>query len=267
MDQLAPRGAVTTIDESQLARFDVPADTWWSDSGEARWLHKYNCVRVPYICDAVCGQFGRDGRRENCLADLRVLDVGCGGGVLCEPLARLGARVVGADPAPVAIAGAERHAKESGLSIDYRCTTVEALAESGELFDAVAVMEVVEHVADTGAFLRHCAGLVRPGGLIFVSTLNRTIKSHVYAIMIAEYVLHLLPQGTHQWRRFVTPEEMSHALEQEGLKTIDVRGVGFGLLSGDLKFVHSAAVNYLLAAERPAGDDAMRWRTQTPGST
>jgi 2-polyprenyl-6-hydroxyphenyl methylase/3-demethylubiquinone-9 3-methyltransferase len=251
MDQRVPWGTVTTIDADQLARFDVPADAWWNDDGEARWLHKYNRVRVPYICGAVCPQFGREyGRQPKCLTGLRILDVGCGGGVLCEPLARLGAHVVGADPAGIALAAAERHAKEAGLSIDYRCTTVEALAATGELFDAVAVMEVIEHVADADAFLSHCADLVRPGGLMFVSTISRSVKSLAYAIVMAEHVLRLLPRGTHQWRRFVRPEEMSGMLEQDGFKTVDVSGVGLDLRSGELKFVPSLSVNYLLTAVR-----------------
>jgi 2-polyprenyl-6-hydroxyphenyl methylase/3-demethylubiquinone-9 3-methyltransferase len=251
MDQRVPWGAVTTIDADQLARFDVPADAWWNDDGEARWLHKYNRVRVPYICDAMCPQFGRGvGRQPKCLTGLRILDVGCGGGVLCEPLARLGAHVVGADPAGITLAAAERHAKEAGLSIDYRCTTVEALAATGELFDAVTIMEVIEHVADADTFLSHCADLVRPGGLMFVSTISRTVKSLAYAIVMAEYVLGLLPRGTHQWRRFVRPEEMSGALERDGFKTIDVSGVGLDLRSGELKIVPNLAVNYLLTAVR-----------------
>jgi 2-polyprenyl-6-hydroxyphenyl methylase/3-demethylubiquinone-9 3-methyltransferase len=250
MDQQVPRAAVSTIDADQIARFDVPADAWWGEDGEARWLHKYNLVRVPYIRDAVCLQFHRDARQPQCLRGLRILDVGCGGGVLCEPLARLGAEVVGADPAGITIAAAARHAREAGLSVDYRCTTVEALAQSGELFDALALMEVIEHVADADAFLGHCAGLVRPGGLVFVSTISRTLKSLAYAIVMAEYVLRLLPRGTHHWRRFLTPDEVSCTLERDGFATIDVSGVGLDLKSRDLKIVPSPQVNYLLTAAR-----------------
>lgn len=236
----------SSIDAAEIARFDAAAAAWWDLDGEARWLHRYNPVRLDYIHRAGCRQFGTDG-----LAGLRLLDIGCGAGVLCEPLARLGANVVGIEPGASNIAMARRHAKDAGLSIDYRCTTAEALADSGEKFDIVLAMEVVEHVADADAFLSRCAQLVRSGGLMILSTINRTLKSFVYAIVAAEYVLRLLPRGAHQWRRFVTPPEAGAALADGGLQLMDVSGVTLNLMTRELQLSRDTKVNYMLTAGRP----------------
>ena len=187
--------AESTIDPSELAHYESAADLWWDTSTVAKWLHKYNTVRVPYIRDAICRRFGRDFRQPDCLKDLRILDIGCGGGVLCEPLAQLGAAVTGVDPAGTAIGVANRHAQEANIIVDYRCDTIEALARAGEQFDVVLTMEVVEHVAHVGNFLDKCASLVQPGGLLILSTINRTWKSYVFAIVMGEYILRLLPRG------------------------------------------------------------------------
>ena len=200
-------------------------------AGEAGWLHKYNPVRVGYIRDAACRRWRRDSSRADCLQGLRILDIGCGGGLLCEPLAALGGTIVGADPAPGAIEAARLHARGSGLAIDYRGTTAEALAAAGERFDIVLAMEVIEHVADHDVFLDRCAALVGPGGLMILSTINRTWKSFAYAIVAAEYVLRLLPRGTHQWERFLKPAEIGAALAPHGLRTSNVSGVTMNLLS------------------------------------
>ena len=183
MDQRTIVGA--SIDTVEVDRFDVPLDAWWSQAGEAGWLHKYNPVRVGYIRDAACRRWRRDPARADCLKDLRILDIGCGGGLLCEPLAALGGTIVGADPAHGAIEAARLHARHGGLVIDYRGTTAEALAAAGERFDIVLAMEVIEHVADHDVFLDRCAALVGPGGLMILSTINRTLKSFAYAIVAA----------------------------------------------------------------------------------
>jgi 2-polyprenyl-6-hydroxyphenyl methylase/3-demethylubiquinone-9 3-methyltransferase len=246
MDQRTVAGA--SIDTVEVERFDVPLDVWWSQAGEAGWLHKYNPVRVGYIRDAACRRWRRDPARPDCLKGLRVLDIGCGGGLLCEPLAALGGSVVGADPAPGAIAAARAHAR--GLAIDYRVTTAEALAAAGERFDIVLAMEVIEHVADHEAFIACCAELVGAGGLMILSTINRTWKSFAYAIVAAEYVLRLLPRGTHQWERFLRPEEIGAALGAHGLRTGDVSGVTMNLLSRRMQLARDHQVNFIMTAER-----------------
>jgi 2-polyprenyl-6-hydroxyphenyl methylase/3-demethylubiquinone-9 3-methyltransferase len=183
---------------------------------------------------------------------LRFLDIGCGGGILCEPLARLGASVVGADPSAKNIAVARSHAAQSGLTIDYRDTTAEALAGAGELFDVVLAMEVVEHVTDVGVFIAHAAALVKPGGLLLVATLNRTAKSFALAIVGAEYILRWLPRGTHRWDKFVTPGELEIAIEQSGLRIIGESGVIYSLLADRWQLSRDMDVNYMVVAERAA---------------
>jgi 2-polyprenyl-6-hydroxyphenyl methylase / 3-demethylubiquinone-9 3-methyltransferase len=240
----------TTIDPAELAHYESVADMWWDRQTIAKWLHKYNFVRVPYIRDQLCRHFGRDASQPDCLQNLRVLDVGCGGGVLCEPLAQLGAAVVGVDPARTAIGVAKRHALEAGIDVDDRCDTIEGLARAGEKFDVVLAMEVIEHVANSAEFLDRCAELVRPGGLVILSTINRTWKSYAFAIAMGEYVLRLLPPGTHQWRRFVRPEEISSSLERSLFHVADVTGVTMNLRSGLLQLSKDTSVNYMLTAGR-----------------
>jgi len=207
---------------------------------------------VDYIRAAACARWGRNPGSFDCLRGLRILDIGCGGGVLCEPLAALGCDMVGADPAAIAIEAARIHARQSRIHVDYRCTTAEALADAGETFDVVLAMEVIEHVADSRLFLENCAALVRPGGLFVLSTINRTIKSYVYAIVAAEHVLRLLPRGTHQWDRFVTPDEVGHGIAPSGLRVTDVRGVTMKLRDRSLRLSPDAQVNFIMAAERPS---------------
>jgi 2-polyprenyl-6-hydroxyphenyl methylase / 3-demethylubiquinone-9 3-methyltransferase len=238
----------STIDPAELAHYEAVAGWWWNSRTVAKWLHKYNVVRVPYIRDAACRRFRRDSSQPNCLRDLRVLDVGCGGGVLCEPLAQLGATVVGVDPARTAIGVAKRHAMEAGITVDYRCDTIEALARAGEKFDVVLAMEVIEHVAHSDDFLDRCAELVRPGGLVILSTFNRTWKSYVFAIVLGEYVLRLLPRGTHQWRRFVRPDEIRSSLERNLFRVVNVSGVTMNLRSRLLQLSNDSSVNYMLTA-------------------
>jgi 2-polyprenyl-6-hydroxyphenyl methylase / 3-demethylubiquinone-9 3-methyltransferase len=242
--------SASTIDEAEVARFAALADEWWDPRGTMAVLHKFNPVRLAYIRDAACKRFGRDPKRLNSLKDLRILDIGCGGGILCEPLARLGAAVVGADPAERNIAAAKQHAEQSGLTIDYRVTTAEALADAGERFDIVLAMEVVEHVADVKLFVQRCAEMVKPGGLMIAATINRTLKSFALAIVGAEYVLRWLPRGTHQWDKFVTPDELEIAMERAGLSTTDERGVIYNLLADRWELSTDTDVNYMVLAER-----------------
>jgi 2-polyprenyl-6-hydroxyphenyl methylase/3-demethylubiquinone-9 3-methyltransferase len=246
-----PTYSAPSVDEAEVARFSALAATWWDPRGKMAPLHKFNPVRLAYVRDAACRQFGRDPKRLDGLAGLRLLDIGCGGGLLSEPLARLGAAVVGADPAQANIEVAKLHAAESALTIDYRATTAEALSEAGERFDIVLAMEVVEHVADLDLFVSRCAEMVKPGGLMIAATLNRTLKSFALAIVGAEYVLRWLPRGTHQWDKFVTPGELETAIEAGGLGVIAQTGVIYNLLADRWQLSGDMDVNYMLVAERP----------------
>ena len=240
----------STVDDAEVARFGALAAEWWDPRGKMAPLHKFNPVRLSYIRDQAVARFGRDAKRLDCLKGLRILDIGCGGGILSEPLARLGATVVGADPAAANIAAAKQHAEESELGIDYRTGTAEALADTGERFDLVLAMEVVEHVADVALFVKRCAEMVKPGGLIVAATLNRTLKSFALAIVGAEYVLRWLPRGTHRWDRFVTPNELEIAMERSGLRVIDEAGVIYNLFADRWQLSADMDVNYLLTAEK-----------------
>src|SRR3984893_8164796 len=225
---------------------------WWDARGPMAALHKLNPVRLAFIRDAACRQFSRDPRRLDSLAALRVLDIGCGGGLLSEPLARLGASVVGADPSDTNVATASLHAARSGVAVDYRVTTAEALADQNEQFDLVLAMEVVEHVADLGLFVRTCAAMVKPGGLMIAATINRTLKSFALAIVGAEYILRWLPRGTHQWDKFVTPNELEAAMGRGGLTLMAETGVIYNPLSDAWQLGTDMDVNYMLVGERPA---------------
>jgi 2-polyprenyl-6-hydroxyphenyl methylase/3-demethylubiquinone-9 3-methyltransferase len=251
-----PNSATGTIDQDEVARFSRLSGQWWDPRGPMAPLHKFNPVRLGYIRDRAAGYFGRDPKRLDSLAGLRILDIGCGGGVLSEPLARLGASVVGADPSDSNIAVAQSHAAQSGLTIDYRCTTAEAmaetLAETNENFDIVLAMEVIEHVTDVGLFVDLAASLVKPGGLMFVATLNRTMKSFALAIVGAEYILRWLPRGTHQWDKFVTPNELEIAIERAGLQVTDETGVIYKLLADRWQISKDMDVNYMVVAEKAA---------------
>ena len=241
-----------TVDADEVARFERLAATWWDPRGKMGVLHKFNPVRLAYIRDAACKRFERNAKHLDCLTGLRILDIGCGGGILCEPLARLGANVVGADPAEKNIAAAKVHAAKSELAIDYRATTAEALADAGETFDIVLAMEVVEHVADVKLFVSRCADMVRPGGLMIAATINRTLKSFALAIVGAEYVLRWLPRGTHSWDKFVTPDELEIAMERAGLRTTDERGVIYNLLADRWELSTDTDVNYMVLGEKGA---------------
>jgi 2-polyprenyl-6-hydroxyphenyl methylase/3-demethylubiquinone-9 3-methyltransferase len=244
--------SASTVDPDEVARFATLADEWWDARGKMAPLHKLNPTRLAYIRDQLCRHFGRDAKRLDCLAGLRLLDIGCGGGLLSEPLARIGAEVVGVDPAAKNVAAAKLHAEENEITVDYRVGTAEMLADAGERFDVVLAMEVVEHVTDVNLFVRRSAAMVRPGGLMILATLNRTLKSFALAIVGAEYVLGWLPRGTHRWDRFVTPNELEIALELGGLRVIDERGVIYNLLADRWQLAGDTDVNYMVTAKRAA---------------
>jgi 2-polyprenyl-6-hydroxyphenyl methylase/3-demethylubiquinone-9 3-methyltransferase len=242
----------STVDSAEIRHFDAMAESWWSPRGDMRTLHMINPVRLAFIRDVACRHFKRDPRQLDCLKGLRFLDIGCGGGILSEPLARIGAAMVGADPSVPNIEVARRHAADSGVEVDYRPVLAEELADAGERFDVVLAMEVVEHVADVSLFVKRCAEMVKPGGLMIAATINRTMKSWAFAIVGAEYILRLLPLGTHHWDKFVTPAELEAVMAQHGLDVIDERGVTFNVLSRELRLSNDMDVNYMLVAERRA---------------
>jgi len=242
---------VSSVDAAEVERFSRHAADWWDTRGPMAALHKFNPVRLAYIRDQAAAHFDRDPKKLDCLKGLRMLDIGCGGGILSEPLARLGAQMVGADPAEENIAAARAHAEEMDVAIDYRATTAEELAAAKERFDVVLAMEVVEHVADVSAFIVTCAAMVKPGGLMIVATLNRTLKSFALAIVGAEYVLRWVPRGTHQWDKFVTPVELETAIEDSGLRVTGERGVIYNPFADRWQLSSDMDVNYMLVAQRP----------------
>ncbi len=241
-----------TVDRDEVARFSRLAGQWWNPQGPMAALHKFNPVRLAYVRDRAAARFGRDPKRLDSLAGLRILDIGCGGGILSEPLARLGASVTGVDPSESNIAVASRHAEQSGLAIDYRVATAETLADAGDIFDVVLAMEVIEHVSDVGRFVDLTAALVKPDGLVFVATLNRTAKSFALAIVGAEYILRWLPRGSHQWDKFVTPNELATALEHGGLRIAGETGVIYNLFADRWQLAADMDVNYMVVAEKAA---------------
>jgi len=245
-----PTGA--SIDRDEVARFEAIAATWWDEAGPMRVLHRFNPLRLAYIRDTACRHFGRDPRAPFALEGLTLVDIGCGGGVLSEPLARLGAWVTGLDPAPTNIKVAQAHADTAGVPVDYRARTIEDVVAGGERFDVVLAMEVVEHVVDMPAFVAQAARAVKPGGLLFAATLNRTLRSFALAIVGAEYVLGWLPKGTHDWEKFVRPDELSRAVSAGGLTVTDTTGVVLNPLDGSWRASRDTAVNYMITAQRPA---------------
>jgi 2-polyprenyl-6-hydroxyphenyl methylase/3-demethylubiquinone-9 3-methyltransferase len=244
------QSAGSTVDPDEVARFSALAAEWWDLRGKMAPLHKFNPVRIGYVRDQAALRFGRDAKKLDSMKGLRMLDIGCGGGILSEPLARLGASMIGVDPSETNIEAAKQHAGQSGLAIDYRCTTAEALAEAGEEFDIVLAMEVVEHVADVPLFVQSCAEMVRPGGLMIAATLNRTLKSFALAIVGAEYILRWLPAGSHRWDKFVTPNELEIAMEQGGLRVTASQGVIYNILADRWQLSTDTDVNYMLVAEK-----------------
>jgi 2-polyprenyl-6-hydroxyphenyl methylase/3-demethylubiquinone-9 3-methyltransferase len=245
--------AAPSVIPAEVAHFDALADAWWDPVGPMAPLHKMTPLRVAWARDLIIRRFRRDGASGAPLAGLELLDIGCGAGLFAEPLARLGANVVGVDPARAPIEAARRHATETGAKVDYRVATVEELAAEPRRFDAVSAMEVIEHVADPRRFVSAAASLVKPGGLFIASTLNRTLRSFALAIIGAEYVLRWLEPGTHRWEQFVTPEEFAIATRAAGLRMIDRQGVAYDPLRLGWRLSRDMSVNYLIAAKKPLG--------------
>lgn len=243
----------STIDPAEIAKFEAMAAEWWDPHGKFKPLHMLNPCRLDYITGQIAAEFDRDLTQPHPFAGLRILDIGCGGGLLSEPMARLGAQVVGADAAERNIPVAQVHAEQSGLTIDYRHTSAEALAEAGEQFDAVLNMEVVEHVSDPLAYLTACQQLLKPGGLMICSTLNRNAKSFAMAIVGAEYVMRWLPKGTHEWKKFITPDELYDLLRRAGLTPVDRKGMVFNPITWSWSLSsRDLSVNYVTTSTKPA---------------
>ena len=247
MSQASP----SSINPDEVAKFAAMAASWWDPTGPFKPLHKFNPVRLGYLREKIGAHFGLPEESPTALKGLRLLDIGCGGGLLAEPMARLGAKVMGIDATSKNISVASLHAEQSGLDIDYRNTTAEALVAAGETFDVVLTMEVVEHVADPGPFIADCARLVAPGGVCFAATLNRTAKSFAMAIVGAEYVLGWLPRGTHSWSKFVKPSELARWFRDAGLDLGEVTGVGYNPLADSFALSRDVGVNYMMVATRP----------------
>ncbi|MEM7695657.1 MAG: bifunctional 2-polyprenyl-6-hydroxyphenol methylase/3-demethylubiquinol 3-O-methyltransferase UbiG [Pseudomonadota bacterium] len=241
----------TTIDDREVDKFDKLAAEWWNPNGKFKPLHKFNPVRLQFLRDKLVKHFDRDAKAERPLEGLRLLDIGCGGGLLSEPLAKMGADVVGADAAPTNIEVAKRHAAQTGVPVDYRATTAEALAAEGEMFDAVLAMEIVEHVSSVPNFTAACCSMVRPGGFTVFATINRTPKAWALAIVGAEYVLRWLPKGTHQYEKLVKPRELEAAFRDNGLTPQEPIGVFYNPLKDAWLLSKDTDVNYMILGVRP----------------
>ncbi len=242
--------SAVSVDPAEVEKFSKLAAEWWNPDGKFGVLHRFNPVRLAWIKEQVTARFGRDPFDRHPYQGLRFLDIGCGGGLLSEPVARLGAAVVGADPSEKNIKTASIHAAEQDLSIDYRVATAEDLAAAGEKFDVILNMEVIEHVADPRSFAATCISMLKPDGLMFVATLNRTLKSFGLAIIGAEYVLGWLPKGTHQWEKFITPEELKSWLGESLMTVVDESGVTYNPLTGEWRRARDMGVNYMLLGQR-----------------
>jgi 2-polyprenyl-6-hydroxyphenyl methylase/3-demethylubiquinone-9 3-methyltransferase len=236
-----------SVDAEEVARFSRLAADWWNPRGSMRALHRLNPLRLAYLRERIAERFGRSAVDLDGLAGLDVVDIGCGAGLLSEPLARLGARVIGVDAAAENVAVARHHAEQAGVTLDYRCATAETLEAEGARFDVVLAMEVIEHVEGPEAFVGTCARLLRPGGLLVISTINRTLRAYALAIVGAEYVLGWLPRGTHRFEKFVRPEEIEAAARAAGLDRLDLTGVAYDPLADQWRQSRDVAVNYMIA--------------------
>ena len=240
-----------TIDDEEVAKFSALAQAWWNPHGQFRPLHKLNPLRLAYIRAQSCALLQLDAAHPTPFAGLHLLDIGCGGGLLSEPMARLGAQVLGADASVANIKTAQIHAQQSGLKIDYRATTAETLAGENAQFDIILNMEVIEHVANPDDFMRACGAMLKPNGIMFLATLNRTAKAFVLAIIGAEYVLGWLPRGTHNWHKFITPIELEKMAADARLEFVASTGVGFNPLANQWRITGDMGVNYMAIARSP----------------
>ncbi|WP_347265728.1 bifunctional 2-polyprenyl-6-hydroxyphenol methylase/3-demethylubiquinol 3-O-methyltransferase UbiG [Paracoccus sp. (in: a-proteobacteria)] len=250
---MSERAAPNSIDHAEVAKFQAMSREWWDPNGKFKPLHMLNPTRLDYVTAQIAAQFRRDLACAQPFQGLRLLDIGCGGGLMAEPMARLGAAVTGADAAPGNISVAALHAQEQGLAIDYRTCTAEALAAEEHSYDVVMALEIVEHVADPAQFIATCRDLVAPGGMLIVSTLNRTAKSFGAAIIGAEWIMRWLPRGTHEWHRFITPDELAQMAAGAGLRVVDRCGMVFNPLGWRWSLSHrDLSVNYAMTALRDA---------------
>ena len=239
-------GNISTIDPKDVAKFSAIADEWWDPEGKFKPLHQFNPIRLQFIRDRLCDHFDRDPLSMQPLKGLRVLDVGCGGGLIAEPLARMGAKVTGIDASEKNTITAQVHAAESGLNIDYKATTVEELAAVGDIFDAIISLEVVEHVANFELFIKGCADLMGVNSAILIATLNRTPKSFAFGIVGAEYIMRWLPRGTHNWRKFIRPSELASALRRNRVGTEEIAGLSFNPFTNTWRVSDDVSVNYVI---------------------
>ena len=243
--------SANTIDKSEIEKFQAMAEEWWDPKGKFKPLHMLNPTRLRYIVDQICVEFDRDNRKKNPFSGLRILDIGCGGGLLSEPMHRLGAEVVGVDAADRNIKVAEIHAKKNGFSLDYRVGTTTSLLSEGESFDVILNMEVIEHVSDPSVYAKECFNLLKPNGLMICSTINRNFKSYLMLIIGAEHILRWLPKGTHDWAKFITPKELEAIFEMSGLTSVDMKGFVFNPASWGWSLSPSdLSVNYVMACKK-----------------
>ncbi len=241
-----------SVDPDEVSKFEAMAAEWWDTGGKFKPLHDMNPTRLDYIAAQIAAEFDRDPDARRPFEGVSLIDIGCGGGLLCEPMARLGAAVTGIDAAGGNIPVAQAHAAQSGLEIDYRHTSAEEVLGQGAQFDVVLAMEVIEHVAAPPAFVNTCAALLRPGGLLLCSTLNRTTKAYTLAIVGAERVMRWLPPGTHDWQKFLTPDELDGMLTGAGLDPVDRKGMVFNPLTWSWSLsATDLSVNYVAAAVKP----------------
>jgi 2-polyprenyl-6-hydroxyphenyl methylase / 3-demethylubiquinone-9 3-methyltransferase len=242
-----------TVDPAEIARFAALSESWWDPEGPFRPLHRLNPVRLAVVRRHLLGHFGRDGSSLFPFRGLRLLDIGCGGGLMAEPMARLGFAVTGIDAAAENVPIARHHAEAAGLELDYRAVAVEELAAAGERFDAVLALEILEHVADLGAFCAAAAAVLRPGGAVIAATINRTAKAFLLAIVGAEYVLRWLPRGTHDWRKFVRPSELAAPLRRNGIRLVEATGIVYDPLAQAWRESQDLDVNYMIYGVKPGG--------------
>jgi 2-polyprenyl-6-hydroxyphenyl methylase/3-demethylubiquinone-9 3-methyltransferase len=241
----------STVDNDEIERFSRIASEWWNPTGKFKPLHQINPLRIGKIRDTACQHFGKNAQDAAPLSGLSLVDIGCGGGLISEPMCRLGAEVTAIDASEKNIKTASLHAQQGGLSIDYQCTTAEALAASGVQYDIVLALEIIEHVSDVELFLSTLSTLVKPGGLLFISTLNRTAKSYAMAIVGAEYVLRWLPIGTHQWKKFLRPSEICRPLRAHGIEVTQMTGMVYNPINGSWRWDEKdLSVNYMLSGAK-----------------